>query len=70
MLVDANFLGSLTSSSALPVSAPVQLVDDYLYSTLVRPQRRATLNVAHVQLAYGPLSGEPEARGAVLHAPA
>ena len=70
MFLDGDLHSSLTSVSALPVSAPVKLVDDYLYSTLVRPRRPTPLNTAHIHLAYGPESGDPVARGAVVHSPA
>ena len=68
MLADIDLLTAPTAPTALLDCVPVGLDDDYLYSTLVRPRRRARHNTANVNQAYGPQSGAPTVRGSVIDA--
>lgn len=70
MLVSPDLSIATTDSDALRASVPIVLANDYLYSTLVgRVARRASLNPAHVHLAYGPLSAQLAVRGTLVDAP-
>jgi hypothetical protein len=70
MLANIDSVSCATDAAARIDRAPVGLVDDYLYATLVRPLRPTSLNATSVHLAYGPHSGDPRARGTVIDAPA